>query len=512
MSENNTAQVVPSPITEAMHVAACKVLTTATGLDGLPQRMLDAMLAADTTPAQHAPVRVKCDGNHGGPRCADPDCWNDSQDIAAACSVPDRLYFSSRNAIAKAAGVEVTAECNAIIQATLDHLRSTATAPAPAVPQGEPVDFDSIITDIETINCRYHGDPSYDLDPRDIRDEAAEVVRRHAAYYAAAPAAPSQPAVPQGWKLVPVEPTPDMEGAGRVNMAYGSCTARQVWIAMLAATPAAPSLPVTLTCDDIIRMARKAGMAPACWEGELSYQLLERFAIIAATAAPAQEPAVPQGDTVEIIGRKGGKENHLGTMRMPPRMKAREIAREQFGHFVDDDGSDAELCFGALEQLIDYMQAASAATSQEPAVPPLLSSDRVARFFGRLPENVNKYEAMLVREIEQTVRAQFINAPAVPSRLLQKLDASIAWLERGEVLPGTSACIGLDDIKTIRATLAAASSRPVTLTDDDIARCINVATCGRPFIGLMNSGGVPTAFSRSLADLLIAALRAKEQS
>ena len=49
------------------------------------------------------------------------------------------------------------------------------------------------------------------------------------------------PAVPQGWKLVPVEPTPDMEGAGRVNMAYGSCTARQVWSAMLAATPAAPS-------------------------------------------------------------------------------------------------------------------------------------------------------------------------------------------------------------------------------------------------------------------------------
>lgn len=34
------------PITEEMHVAACKVLTRASGLDGLPQRMLDAMLAA----------------------------------------------------------------------------------------------------------------------------------------------------------------------------------------------------------------------------------------------------------------------------------------------------------------------------------------------------------------------------------------------------------------------------------------------------------------------------------
>lgn len=33
-------------VTEAMHVAACKVLLRAHGLDGLPQRMLDAMLAA----------------------------------------------------------------------------------------------------------------------------------------------------------------------------------------------------------------------------------------------------------------------------------------------------------------------------------------------------------------------------------------------------------------------------------------------------------------------------------
>lgn len=44
--------VVPSPITEGMHVAACKVLTRAQGLDGTPQRMLDAMLdAAPAAPA-----------------------------------------------------------------------------------------------------------------------------------------------------------------------------------------------------------------------------------------------------------------------------------------------------------------------------------------------------------------------------------------------------------------------------------------------------------------------------
>lgn len=34
------------PITEEMHVAAVKVLHRAAGLDGLPQRMLDAMIAA----------------------------------------------------------------------------------------------------------------------------------------------------------------------------------------------------------------------------------------------------------------------------------------------------------------------------------------------------------------------------------------------------------------------------------------------------------------------------------
>lgn len=34
-------------ITEEMHVAACQVLTRSHGLDGLPQRMLDAMLAAE---------------------------------------------------------------------------------------------------------------------------------------------------------------------------------------------------------------------------------------------------------------------------------------------------------------------------------------------------------------------------------------------------------------------------------------------------------------------------------
>lgn len=38
-------------VTEEMHVAACKVLNRANGLDDLPQRMVDAMLAAAPQPA-----------------------------------------------------------------------------------------------------------------------------------------------------------------------------------------------------------------------------------------------------------------------------------------------------------------------------------------------------------------------------------------------------------------------------------------------------------------------------
>jgi hypothetical protein len=52
------AQPAPLPtlVTEEMHVAAVKVLHRANGVDGLPQRMMDAMLAVQ--PAQPAPVQV----------------------------------------------------------------------------------------------------------------------------------------------------------------------------------------------------------------------------------------------------------------------------------------------------------------------------------------------------------------------------------------------------------------------------------------------------------------------
>jgi len=47
--------------------------------------------------------------------------------------------------------------------------------------------------------------------------------------------------VPDGWRLVPVEPTLDMTRTARVNMEYGACTPAQIWAAMLHAAPTAPA-------------------------------------------------------------------------------------------------------------------------------------------------------------------------------------------------------------------------------------------------------------------------------
>ena len=59
-------------ITEEQHVAAVKVLHRAAGVDGLPQRMLDAMLAAAPQPPEAAPVVLPEYGidtaNHAGIR------------------------------------------------------------------------------------------------------------------------------------------------------------------------------------------------------------------------------------------------------------------------------------------------------------------------------------------------------------------------------------------------------------------------------------------------------------
>lgn len=61
-------------------------------------------------------------------------------------------------------------------------------------------------------------------------------------------------------------------------------------------------------------------------------------------------------ETVDLVGvRANGEHVNLGKVAMPPRMKAREIAQSYFGPFQDDDGSEAESCFGAMDELIGWL-------------------------------------------------------------------------------------------------------------------------------------------------------------
>lgn len=81
--------LVKSPITEEMHCAAVKVLVRANGVDGLPQRMLDAMVA--TAP----PATVK-DSLIVQPAPAEPACHIaevSDEEVAIACTPAQRLLL-----------------------------------------------------------------------------------------------------------------------------------------------------------------------------------------------------------------------------------------------------------------------------------------------------------------------------------------------------------------------------------------------------------------------------------
>lgn len=74
------------------------------------------------------------------------------------------------------------------------------------------------------------------------------------------------------------------------------------------------------------------------------------------------------------------------------------------------------------------------------------------------PEPMTKEAALTWAEVigQAAERLQASHKPETASDdLIRRLNASIAWLERGESLPGSSACIGLNDIKAIRAILTA---------------------------------------------------------
>lgn len=91
------------PITEEMHVAACKVLTRAAGLDGTPQRMLDAMLAA-------APA---------APMSAQPSDPDDSVLLCISDLEHSAIYDNHR-------------EMQACMRAVSKRLKALAATPGPA--------------------------------------------------------------------------------------------------------------------------------------------------------------------------------------------------------------------------------------------------------------------------------------------------------------------------------------------------------------------------------------------
>lgn len=92
---------------------------------------------------------------------------------------------------------------------------------------------------------------------------------------------------------------------------------------------------------------------------------------------PQQEVQEPSHrETVDVVGvRSNGEHVNLEKIAMPPRMKAREIAIEQFGSFKDDDGSDAEMCFGALEYFLEWLIQQGWSKAPQPAPAPLSESE-----------------------------------------------------------------------------------------------------------------------------------------
>ena len=111
---------------------------------------------------------------------------------------------------------------------------------------------------------------------------------------------------------------------------------------------------------------------------EAEIALLKK-ALLEAEAAPQQEAQEPSHrETVDVVGvRSNGEHVNLEKIAMPPRMKAREIAIEQFGSFKDDDGSDAEMCFGALEYFLEWLIQQGWSKAPQPAPAPL--SDDVVK-------------------------------------------------------------------------------------------------------------------------------------
>lgn len=71
----------------------------------------------------------------------------------------------------------------------------------------------------------------------------------------------------------------------------------------------------------------------------------------------------PSLGPVKVYGVKNGEEVLLGRLPLTPRMRAKELAAEMFGYFQEGDDSTADLCFTAMELLLEYLDAQTKALS-----------------------------------------------------------------------------------------------------------------------------------------------------
>jgi hypothetical protein len=189
----------------------------------------------------------------------------------------------------------------------------------------------------------------------------------------------------QGWKLkgdrVPVLYTDSINGEGVGRDDLWLCTT-----GALAASPTPPAEQQAMTVIDAeqwepcspswIARGGDCAAAPRVWNAATCNHWHPKAAPTAAPQQEAQEPS--HRETVDVVGvRSNGEHVNLGKIAMPPRMKAREIAIEQFGSFKDDDGSDAEMCFGALEYFLEWLIQQGWSKAPQPAPAPL--SDDVVK-------------------------------------------------------------------------------------------------------------------------------------
>lgn len=73
--------------------------------------------------------------------------------------------------------------------------------------------------------------------------------------------------------------------------------------------------------------------------------------------APQPQQAAP-ADTVQLVGVKAdGSEHNLGTIRMPAKMKAREIVRDMIGPIDEEAGNEAAFALWCCELLLEYVAA-----------------------------------------------------------------------------------------------------------------------------------------------------------